>query len=462
MKFFRELEVLIPLGQSMRLDEAAILVAAVKTAKTREQEQLLYDFLVMNKNHIEEFCSLLYGPALLKPEYVMSAIHRSYGVFPEEFELVEGVPLVPSLASESPTECEEQLTIPEALSLVSSIRERGVDISMVINRMDRMSAELVWARALGDGPALSRKRLLRAVAHGGNTYSPERLTQALAIEDISTVLRRAINEELSDKFTIQPGHPFKGPSFARWKYWSVPFKNTYYEIVNGARYYAHQIDERVFIYSTAGNMIHDVSLDAIVKGEDCVALIDGEGNVKEWLHTSDDPNLWEKSYEERSVKSNRVRDEAHLRGIAESLQDGEVIRLIDGDRGHIHNGHKGGFILPRRVFELPLLITQGKTKSDGEWAMLRLEAMDGFDPIHVGYANILKEKLPNHTILQDGCSKRVWSNMKPPIVGSFHALRCTKGKIEGAYLVSIATECGLSDVMQYGDLWTIDGHGQAR
>lgn len=462
MKFFRELEVLIPLGQSMRLDEAAILVAAVKTAKTREQEQLLYDFLVMNKNHIEEFCSLLYGPALLKPEYIMSAIHRSYGVFPEEFELVEGVPLVPSLASESPTECEEQLTIPEALSLVSSIRERGVDISMVINRMDRMSAELVWARALGDGPALSRKRLLRAVAHGGNTYSPERLTQALAIEDISTVLRRAINEELSDKFRIQPGHPFKGPSFARWKYWSVPFKNTYYEIVNGGRYYAHQIDERVFIYSTAGNMIHDVSLDALVKGEDCVALIDGEGNVKEWLHTSDDPNLWEKSYEERSVKSNRVRDEAHLRGIAESLQDGEVIRLIDGDRGHIHNGHKGGFILPRRVFELPLLITQGKTKSDGEWAMLRLEAMDGFDPIHVGYANILKEKLPNHTILQDGCSKRVWSNMEPPIVGSFHALRCTKGKIEGAYLVSIATDCGLSDVMQYGDLWTIDGHGQAR
>ena len=52
--------------------------------------------------------------------------------------------------------------------------------------------------------------------------------------------------------------------------------------------------------------------------------------------------------------------------------------------------------------------------------------------------------------------------MNPPIVGSFHALRCTQGKVEGAYLVSIATDCGLSDVMQYGDLWTIDGHGQAR
>ena len=58
-KSFRELEVPNPLGQSVRLDEAAILVAAVKTAKTREQEQLLYDFLVLNKDHIEEFKFLL-------------------------------------------------------------------------------------------------------------------------------------------------------------------------------------------------------------------------------------------------------------------------------------------------------------------------------------------------------------------------------------------------------------------
>jgi len=151
-----------------------------------------------------------------------------------------------------------------------------------------------------------------------------------------------------------------------------------------------------------------------------------------------------------------------LRALSESLKDNEVIRLIDGDRGHIHNGHKGGFILPRRVFELPLLITQGKTKTDGEWAVLRIEAMDGFDPIHVGYANIEKSKIPNHEILREGCSKRVWSELDPPLVGSFHALRCKGGKVEGAYLVSLDTDFGMSDVMQYGDLWTIDGHGQER
>lgn len=458
----QELEVVVILGQTMRLDEAATLIIAVKTANTPEKESLLYEYFVQNMDHIEEFCSLLYGPAILKPEHVMSAIHRSYGVFPEEFELIEGVPLVPSLTSESPDECEQTMSIPEALALVASVKEKGVDIASVINRIDKLSAEVLWCRALGDGPILPRKRLLRAVAHGGGKYTPERLTQALAVESMPTVLRRALLGELSEDFLIQPGHPFKGPSFARWKYWSVPFENTYYDVVSGPRYYAHQVDERIFVYTTSGHMVEEQHAADLAIGEDCIALLSSAGEIVEWLHTADDPNLWQKSYEERACKPQKIRDSAHLRALSESLQENEVLRLIDGDRGHIHNGHKGGFIMPRRVYELPLLITQGRTKADGEWAMLKLAAMDGFDPIHVGYANIEKSKLPSHPVLQEGCSKRVWSDLDPPIVGSFHALRCIEGKVEGAYLVSIATDYGISDVMQYGDLWTIDGHGQER
>ena len=57
----------------MRLDEAANIIAAIKTEDaTRTRERLLYDFLCDNKNSIVEFCSLLYGSALLKPEHVMS------------------------------------------------------------------------------------------------------------------------------------------------------------------------------------------------------------------------------------------------------------------------------------------------------------------------------------------------------------------------------------------------------
>jgi len=450
----------------MRLDEAANVVAAVKTAQGNAgaQEKLLYEFLCAREDSLVEFCTLLYGRALLKPTHVMSAVHRSYGIFPEEFALIEGTPLVPSLVSESPDECDVNMSIPEALSAVESIKE-GVDILTVMQRMDKISAEVIWRRALGEAPMIPRKRLLRAVAHGSGKYEPERLTSALAVESLPTVLEKAIKGELSSSFAIEPGHPFKAPSFAAWRYWSVPFEDTYYEKMSGPRYYAHKVEGEIFLYDSQGEMVdsHYKEWKAnITYDGDCVALVTQDGDVLEWLYTEDEPNIWLGAYSLRAVAPKKVKDSQHLRQLCESLEEDEVLRLLDEVRPHIHSQHKGGFILPRRIYELPLLITQAKTKSDGEWASMRIEAMDGFDPIHVGYANIKKSSVPDNIILKEACRRHVWSELEPPLVGSFHALRCVKGKVEGAYLVSLTTNKGMSDVMQYGDLWMIDGHGQTR
>ena len=445
----------------MRLDEAANMVAAVKTASDskREQERILYEFLRVRKENLHDFCALLYGPALVRVENIMSALHRSYAIFPEEFELLEGTPLVPSLVSESPDECDVSMTIPEALSAVKTIAE-GVDIKTIMNRMDKISAECVWRRALGEAPMIPRKRLLRAIAHGGNVYSPERLSSALAVEPLPIVLEKAINEQLAPSFAIEAGHPFKAPSFAAWRFWSKPFENTFYDIVRGPRRYAHKVQGEVFLYDGQGELCRGEA--NIVYDGDCVALVGETGDVLEWLSTDDEPEIWRDTYEERAVAPKRVKDEQHMRQLCESLEEGEVLRLIDGDRPHIHNQHKGGFILPRRVYELPLLITQAKTKSDGVWVSMRIEAMDGFDPIHVGYANIKKTSIPDNPVLKEGSKRFVWTDLDPPLVGSFHALRCNAGKVEGAYLVSLATDKGMSDVIQYGELWSIDGDGQAR
>ena len=452
-------------GQSMRLDEAANIVAVIQTEDTtRAREKTLYEFLCDNKASIVEFCSLLYGRALLKPEHIMSALHRSYGIFPEEFDLLEGSPLVPSLVSESPDECDISMTVPEALTAVESIRQ-GVDIRTVMNRMDKISAEVVWRRALGEAPMLPRKRLLRAVAHGGKKYTSERLSSALAVESLAIVLEKAIEGSLSETFRLEAGHPFKAPSFAAWRYWSVPFENTYYDIVRGPRYYAHKVQSEVFLYDGQGEIVkgHYKEWKAnITYDGDCIALVNEDGNVLEWLMTDDEPDIWDGCYDDRAVAPKKIQDSQHMRQLCESLEGGEVLRLIDGDRPHIHSQHKGGFILPRRVFELPLLITQAKIKSDGIWASMKLEAMDGFDPIHVGYANIKRDSILDHPILKDAAKRFVWSELEPPLVGSFHALRCVEGQVEGAYLVSLTTDKGMSDVMQFGELWSIDGDGQAR
>jgi len=447
----------------MRLDDAAILIAAVNTAETREQERLLYDFLVENKGELEEFCSLLYGPAVIKPEHVMSALHRGLGMFPEEFELIEGTPLVPALVSESPDECEDSMTIPEALSCVSELKtmEGAPDIRTIFAKMDKRSAEAIWCRALGDRPVLPRKRLLRAIAHGGGRYPPERLTSALSVETISVVLQRAIEGTLSDEFRIQPGHPFRAPSFAPWKFWSVPFLNTYYQIVSGPRRYAHQYQGNIFVYDGMGEIVPNAPVD-LAYGGDCVVSVTEEGEVVEWLHSEANPDRWEMDYRARAVEPLRIRDAAHLRSLSQNLKDGEVLRLIDGDKPHIHGQHRGGFVQPKRIYEMPLLITQARQQKNDDWVDLRIEALDGFDPIHVGYANVKVEDIPDNPILTEACRRRVWTELEVPLVGLFHALRCRDHRLEGAYLVRIDTGLGITDALQYGDIIEREGNGQAR
>ena len=93
---------------------------------------------------------------------------------------------------------------------------------------------------------------------------------------------------------------------------------------------------------------------------------------------------------------------------------------------------------------------------------MRIEASDGFDPIHVGYANVKRENLPDNSILTEACRRKVWTELEIPLVGLFHALRCRDHRLEGAYLVRIDTGLGMSDALQYGDIIEREGNGQAR
>lgn len=447
----------------MRLDDAANIIIAVSTEEhAHKKEKLLFEFVSDNIGEIDEFVALLYGTRLVRPEHIMSAIHHSMGVFPEEFELVEGDPLVPLLASESPREVENDLHIPEALSLVSALRDlhNPPDIRTIFGSIDYVSALALWNRALGEQPFVIRKRLTRAVAHHTG-YDPYRLTTALAVEPLPTVIRRALDGTLPKQFRMEPGHPFKGPSYAAWRWWSLPFEETYYEVVKGPRRYAHKTGERVMVFDRVGEIVHGIATD-LGKGADCIVEIDERGGIVQWLHTTDDPDLWEKPYTERARRPEKVKDVTHLRSLAQSLEDGEVLRLVDGTRPYIYQNHVGGFILPKRIFELPLLITAAKLESNREWVKLRVEVMDGFEPVKVGTSAVKLKRIPEHPVLVDACRREVWTDLSTPLVGMFHALRCRDRKIEGAHLVRLDTSLGMSDVMQLSEVYEREGDGQKR
>ncbi len=139
-----------------------------------------------------------------------------------------------------------------------------------------------------------------------------------------------------------------------------------------------------------------------------------------------------------------------MRLLAQNLERGERLRLIDGNRPFFHSQHVGGFVMPRRVFELPLLITGARLQKNEEWVELRIEALDGFDPSPVGIANVKKESLP--TLPAFTHIPRVWTDISPPLIGQFHALRVEHGKLHGAYLVRMDTSLGFSDALQLSEI----------
>ena len=447
-------------GQSVRLDEAAsTILAAITADSARETEKILFDFLSENIDEVSEFVSLLYGKYILRPEHIMSALHRSIGMFPEEFELVDGEPLVPSLASESPPEVEGSMSIPEALDLVAALKDMQSppDIRAVFKKMGRPDALVLWNRALGEKPLIPKYRMTRAFAHHLEDYTPQRLRLACAVEDMGTVLRRAYHGILPHKFHIEPGYAFKGPSYKQWRYWSVPFENTHYDIVSGPRHFAHSVQGRVLVFDRVGEPVKGVT-SSFDTSADCVVEIDHSGEVIEWLHTADDPDMWMREREERAVNPTTIKDGDHLRALAQSLQEGEQMRLIDGDRAYFHSQHVGGFIMPRRVFEMPLLITATRLQKNREedWVDLRIEALDGFDPVKVGIANVQRSRLPVVEAFHHLAHS--WVDVDPPIIGQFHALNIEEGTLKGAYLVRIDTSLGFSDAMQYSDILERD-HG---
>ena len=128
--------------------------------------------------------------------------------------------------------------------------------------------------------------------------------------------------------------------------------------------------------------------------------------------------MWKQDRSERARNPKEVKDRAHLRAIVQSLEQGETLRLIDGDRPYFHSGAIGGFVVPRRTFDIPLIILGGFR--EGEGIRIKIAALD----------------------IDEG------------LVGIFHSLGYDhdEKKMRAPYLTRIDTTLGQSDAIQIGDL----------
>lgn len=438
----------------MDLNKVAIHLAALEAKGwkigTRKQWG---EFLRDNLEHIDEIGSLLYGPALVKPNHVMSGLRRSFGLFPEEgLRLTADEDIIDILASESPESMERHMTIPEALSLMKEIgsAQSKVDLRDVFMRMNNTSATTFWKRALGEPHLLTRRRLMRAVGHT-TEYAPERLTKHMMIQDLGIVVRRAYEGTLPHNHLFEPTIPFRAPSYGLWRYWTLPFDTCCYEILRAPIRYQHIKDGRAVIFDSLGRVVNDSDSATFRDAPDSISEIDADGNVIAWIVREGEPDLWKRPYAERAERVNYLSEGPQMRTLLSDLREGEVMRLIAADRGFVFGLAKGGFIAHRRMGDIPLIIERGR-KNDEEYAILSIAALDGFDPIRVGAAKVRLGAL-QHPILQPIASSTAWYEIGTTILGIFHTVDVEEnGKLRAPHFVEVASNLGHSDAIQIGDL----------
>ena len=442
----------------MNLESLASCIAAIQTAESKKEKyELIGELLYNNPNHIEDIIKLICATPkeCVKPNHIIALINKSYGIFPEEYDALweeKELPLI--LADESPADVDTSLSLREARELKQSIIDGDVvDADTLFKSMSRFGATVFWAFCFGR--TLVNYKSIMAGTSTKTRYSRDRLQKARIIMPAHDVVLQAFKGELSDELTIEPCYPFLAPRYSRWPYWSLPFKNTHYEIISGEHCFAHRKNGRVFLYNRSGEILR--TLIPRVDGDfDFVAEVDDMGNVVEWLYREDNPDVWKKNRIERCAKPRLIESKKHFRSLVESLDRYEQLRLIDADRPYFHSGAVGGFIVPRRTFDLPLLILGGKRDSDG--VRLKVAALDGFDPYPVGYAYVEESALPD--TLSYLIEANVMRECKEGTVGIFHALAFDNDKniLRAPYLVRLDTTLGLFDAIQIGDLMERSNH----
>ena len=435
----------------MNLESLASCVAAIQTCVTKKEKyKLIGDLLNDNHSHLEDILKIICSTPkdCVKSNHIVALVSKTYGMFPEEYDSLweeKELPLI--LADESPNEVESSLSLLEARQLKQSIIDGdSLSAELLFNSMSIIAAKVFWGFCFGR--TLVNYKNIMSGASTKTNYSRDRLMKARVIMPAHEVILKAFKGELSDEFAIEPCYPFIAPKYSRWPYWSLPFKNTHYEIIKSQHCFVHRKNGRVFSYDKAANM-HHASVE--VAGDfDFVAEVDDTGNIVEWLYREDNPDIWKSNRIERCDNPRAVESKKHLRSLVESLDRYETLRLIDADRPYFHSGAVGGFIVPRRTFDLPLLILAGKRDSGG--VRMKIGALDGFEPYPIGYAYVDENSLPDSLVYM--MESNVYRDCKEGTVGIFHALSFDKEKniLRAPYLIRLDTTLGMFDAIQIGDL----------
>ena len=421
------------------------------------------------KNHtgedLMEVADFFYGPRVMGADKLMSVISSHIGIFGEEWEglltgvMQGGAPLSELLASESPHHVPNglHLTIPEATLLLYDLQKQataGHVINTIFTRINRECARLLWERVLGDSHHMTKGKFLRVVSHMSG-YEVAHLRDVAQFNGFGATMMGAIEQTLSRAREATVNQPFTTATYRRWTKWTLPYGRTAFDVVRGKRLFAHYGeretgDQRVYYYNRSGQQVtaprvtfdHD---EAIAE----VEVLDGQAHIIDVLHTDSEPQRWKKSYIERNPNARLVRDSNHLITLIKNLESGNTLRLIDADAPYFDAQCRGGYIAPRSLFEIPLLLTH--LRVDNGLAVLRLAVMDGFDMEHA--ATLECDATVVRVPQLSGYLTSRWTEVDHlGVIVTCMAFGYDEGTVVNPVVLRVDGSLGISDAIQKGDL----------
>lgn len=414
-----------------------------------------------------EIADFFYGPRVMGADRLMSVVSSHVGIFGEEWEglltgvMQGGAPLSELLASESAHHVPNglHLTIPEATLLLYDLQKQataGHVINTIFTRINRADARLLWERVLGDSHYMTKGRFIRVVS-SLTDYDVAHLRDSTQFHGFGATMRGAIEGTLSRAREVAVNQPFMPATYRLWKEWTLPYERTAFDVVRGKRLFAHYGeretgDQRVYYYNRSGQRVTAPPVE--FEHESAIAEIELRGGayVVDVLHTDTEPQRWKKSYIERNPNAHLVQSPYHLRSLIKNLESGNTLRLIDADAPYFDAQCHGGYIAPRSLFEIPLLLTH--LRVDDGLAVLRLAAMDGFDMEHV--ATVECEATVVRVPQLSGHLTSRWTEVDH--LGVVVVCMCfgyEEGTVVSPVVLRVDGSLGVSDAIQKGDLLAI-------
>jgi len=417
---------------------------------------------------------LYYGGQRISPRMAKHMFCEAAGVWPEVWEVaVKEESFSDVLATESSDSGPSGWSVKQALTMLDDLEQH--DLLRICHSMNEVEAFVFWKAAFGE-KVLPISELSFVCALGWQSrINVQTVTSAYHMMPVDELVMRIVADPESLPYVHpKPKRGVQACNFRPWGRNILPDEG-YVDIVSGKRRFLHVHRDRkgdsvCTLRDRTGAVVPGLPMKWDGVAPEGEWIVEVEENYRLQRVTDclyHDESVIGLPYEERLAHLEawkplmRVTTPSPLtphdsaQSILTEAKDGEQVRILNGSP--YTPGESGGWILLNSIFQFFLLLTHVKRNGDG-YAVVRLAAMDGFDPESVcelTLDGLLSTTLFARLTFRERLIEREWEVVEN--LGVLLEVSCTDIEADtyrflNPIAASIASDLGRGDTSQFTDI----------